>query len=548
VDGAEGDGGKKSTKNPRELRVITLPTRSSTDEASLNSSHRYRRSGSVQAFTQHWCLRIVRHRWFTLLTVILISVNACTIGLSTDWGARNLDEESHPVFDVCEVLFCLAFSLELAFRIGAYQARFFLPQASEEESEWRWNWFDSFLVLAQIVELSIAAAVDRDKNVGINISFLRVLRVLRVVRVIRLVRIVHLISELRTIIASILGSLKSLGFTIVIIVFLIYIMAVFLTQVVTDTLRDNDDTTAITELQEWFESVPLSCLTLFQSMTNGVDWASVVNPLIDHVSPVMAVVFSIFIAFTNFAMLNVITGVFVESAITMDSAEKDTAMVARLYEFLSKSHVDGILTWDDFKSSLEDPAIQLYFKTVDLDIGEAHNLFLLLDADQNGCVQTEEFVTGCLRLKGDAKAIDLATLMYDTRRWQMGMTKNLSEFKAVVLTLLQHVVDSPAKPASTSYVQATANAKNNLGLLSMPVEDTSTQFLNQASDKSSHSVESGETQEASRCPEPEQPYDQPLESMLPSMCNAPSVEYLDNVGLRDSAFISAESIDPSRLN
>merc|ERR1719284_1939562 len=102
-------------------------------------------------------------------------------------------------------------------------------------------------------------------------------------------------------------------------------------------------------------------------------------------------------------------------------------MVARLYDFLCKKNEGGILTWEDFEDSLDDPAIQLYFKAVDLDIAEARNLFLLLDSDGSGAVETGEFVTGCLRLKGDAKAIDLATLMYDTRRWQTGINKTMQE-------------------------------------------------------------------------------------------------------------------------
>jgi len=52
-------------------------------------------------------------------------------------------------------------------------------------------------------------------------------------------------------------------------------------------------------------------------------------------------------------------------------------------------------------------------------------LFTLLDTDCAGEVDTEEFVMGCLRLQGTAKAIDLATLMYFNKRisnwWQMQM-------------------------------------------------------------------------------------------------------------------------------
>merc|ERR1719321_1048174 len=58
----------------------------------------------------------------------------------------------------------------------------------------------------------------------------------------------------------------------------------------------------------------------------------------------------------------------------------------------------------------------MYFESVDLDVAEAKGLFKLLDRNGNGVVEAEEFVLGCLRLRGNAKAIDLATLMYENRR------------------------------------------------------------------------------------------------------------------------------------
>merc|ERR1719440_1645900 len=73
--------------------------------------------------------------------------------------------------------------------------------------------------------------------------------------------------------------------------------------------------------------------------------------------------------------------------------------------------------------------IQLYFKSVDLDPSEARSLFKLMDADQSGTVEAEEFVMGCLRLRGTAKAIDLATLMYENRRWFHRFEKLLKKLR-----------------------------------------------------------------------------------------------------------------------
>merc|ERR1719174_1901749 len=67
-----------------------------------------------------------------------------------------------------------------------------------------------------------------------NLWVLRVLRILRLVRILRVVRVLHLISELRAIVSSIVGSFKSLIWVVVLLLLMIYIVAVFFTQSVTD--------------------------------------------------------------------------------------------------------------------------------------------------------------------------------------------------------------------------------------------------------------------------------------------------------------------------
>merc|ERR1712228_367234 len=59
-----------------------------------------------------------------------------------------------------------------------------------------------------------------------------------------------------------------------------------------------------------------------------------------------------------------------------------------------------------------------YFKSVDLSLSEAQSLFKLLDIEETGIIKKEQFVMGCLRIHGGAKAIDLITLMSEMRRMQ----------------------------------------------------------------------------------------------------------------------------------
>merc|ERR1719265_201036 len=98
-----------------------------------------------------------------------------------------------------------------------------------------------------------------------------------------------MISELRTIVSSIFNSLRSLMFTLLIIMFLIYVMSISLTQIVSEHAVTSDDQEAKDTLAEFFPSLPWSALVLFQTMTGGIDWGDVANPLTKYISPWMAI-------------------------------------------------------------------------------------------------------------------------------------------------------------------------------------------------------------------------------------------------------------------
>merc|ERR1712216_846044 len=99
-------------------------------------------------------------------------------------------------------------------------------------------------------------------------------------------------------------------------------------------------------------------------------------------------------------------------------------MASRLREIFSSADLlSGQVTWYQFEGQLH--KMESFFKSVDVDVSEAKGLFHLLDIEGTGTVDVDDFIMGCLRLRGAAKAIDLATLMSETRRlrreWRMHM-------------------------------------------------------------------------------------------------------------------------------
>merc|ERR1711904_254479 len=89
-------------------------------------------------------------------------------------------------------------------------------------------------------------------------------------------------------------------------------------------------------------------------------------------------------------------------------------------EFLRMFHEadadgNGAVSWDEFTTHMEDDRVKAYFKVLDLNIDQAEQVFHLLDPHNTGEVSIDDFVRGCVRMKGGAKSIDIQTLLWQNK-------------------------------------------------------------------------------------------------------------------------------------
>lgn len=390
--------------------------------AGMDSSDVFSANGSKIRLAIIQC---VHSLWFDMSSAILIFFNAVWIGISVDiMSRRGTDYDPPDYFPGLDIFFCVAFTVELALRLYTWGCSFFYAK------QWQWNIFDMVLVIMQIIEEFLARIYAENPNSS-NYSFMRLLRILRLIRVVRLVRIVRIIGELRTLVTSIISSLKSLSWTIVLLIVMMYMVGIYFAQLISDHGRHDPI------LCEYFGSLGKSLLTLFEAFTGGVDWHILADALLKSIHPFCAVLFALYIAFAVLAVLNVVTGVFVESALAVTRHDKDVDLVNHLREVFAKTDHDGngMLEWEEFEKHIEDSQMDVLFKAVDLDRSEARGLFELIDIENKGEISREDFIMGCLRLKGGAKALDLATLMYDNKR----LANMLEEHMSVVETFINEV-------------------------------------------------------------------------------------------------------------
>merc|ERR1711879_324548 len=122
------------------------------------------------------------------------------------------------------------------------------------------------------------------------------------------------------------------------------------------------------------------------------------------------------------------TGVFVESALQQTQDEEDHRLqeearmkatnLQKIVDLFQEIDADdsGSVSIEEFMDALQDEYVMGCFALLNIAATEAEQLFHLLDPEGEGEVDIEEFVTGCLRLKGEAKSMDIAILQYENRR------------------------------------------------------------------------------------------------------------------------------------
>merc|ERR1711971_1327853 len=98
---------------------------------------------------------------------------------------------------------------------------------------------------------------------------------------------------------------------------------------------------------------------------------------------------------TVYGILNVVTGIFVESAmltaktdrhlIMMEDQETKRSYMERMKALFEAADKDksGTISWREFQAHVQTHRMKSYFALLGLDISEAKNLFQLLDVDSS---------------------------------------------------------------------------------------------------------------------------------------------------------------------
>merc|ERR1712194_347859 len=162
-------------------------------------------------------------------------------------------------------------------------------------------------------------------------------------------------------------------------------------------------------------------IVLFAAITGGIDWRETLMTLRQVSSGSWtwySTVFFWYVAVMQLGVMNVVVATFV--AHTTEISAKDQHLIietelGRMHEYMAKVQVffkeadldkDGLLSWEEFEEHMTNAKVKAFFQALELDVFHAHKLFDLLDQDKDNSVNLEEFLEGCMRLRGGAKNVD----------------------------------------------------------------------------------------------------------------------------------------------
>lgn len=401
---------------------------------------RYNSAPEQQVSQSRWdrCFRFVSTDldiytgFAAILNTLVMVVEAEWLGsladASLDVSHMSWGSSTESVLEAIEYVFLAYYLSDLVLRFV------FLRKAFFHDTMLGWQWFniiDAFGVMLTAVAM-LLRLVDTSGSGNSIGSFSMLTKIARLARLLRIARTMKMYLPLRTLVTACVASIASLFWSMVFLFICKVVTALTMCQSLHAFIADTSNDL---ELRQWvnvhYGSFGKALYTMFE-VTHSGSWPKYARPLIERVSPAYTVVFVLYITGVVFAIIRIITALFLKE--TLENASGDALL--QMEERKSKSmkyreqlgevfeRVDengnGAITRSEFLSALSSPILRKYLSILGVDVWEVGPLFDLIDGSDDDCADGEislsEFCECLVRLKGQARAIDMITLLYETRK------------------------------------------------------------------------------------------------------------------------------------
>lgn len=340
------------------------------------------------------------------------TTSAEKVGTEPDEGNWPDAEQTFMAF---EHIFTMIFVVELLARLAVNGRRYFKASA---------NWGDLFIVFTAILELYIFPLFASSFP---NLSFIRILRIFRLLKALRIIRLVKFFENLRVLMAAVVASMKSFMWSMMLLGMTIIIGSIFMTQSLQSYLQDEqEDLELRATVYTYFGNWSRCLITMFEMTLSIGTWGKCGRIVIFNVSRWYALFFIGYLAWVSFAMIRVISALFIKD--TLASADQDCAQVMselnrdpeyiksvqRIYNKLDSDN-DGSLSFSEMQQMLDDGRLRFYLKKLEIDPRELKGMLELVD-DGDQLISFGEFLSGVMMLKVGSRGVDLATLCLENKK------------------------------------------------------------------------------------------------------------------------------------
>jgi len=151
--------------------------------------------------------------------------------------------------------------------------------------------------------------------------------------------------------------------------------------------------------------------------------------------------------FLTLSVANIIAGVFVSDAIEFAKCDREITLRGQMLEARQNMndlhslwcvldvHQQQSLTRQQFHDQMRRPAVKQCCAKCNLDSSNVDALFNLIDVHHAGAVDMEEFIVGCMRVKGMSSEVDTGITVQETNTLTKHMNHAMKTLQTQVTTV-----------------------------------------------------------------------------------------------------------------
>jgi hypothetical protein len=258
-----------------------------------------------------------------------------------------------------------------------------------------------------------------------------------------------LFSHLRVLVTTIVSSIGALLWSMILLMVIMIISGMFLSGLLEEFIQNPaNDMEHRVWVFHYYGTALRAIYTLFEITLAGC-WPAYLRPLIEHVSEWYVLFVGFYISFVVFAITRIITAIFLKETLAVAANDAEVMLQERVKQkdkYVAKlrsifravdTSGDGKASLDEFLVVIQNPMVKVWLQLLELEVHDASALFRLLD-NGDGEITYDEFITGVMRLKGQARSTDIVSVMHSTDR-----TLNLVALIMEKMTQVLSKFDSP---------------------------------------------------------------------------------------------------------